>query len=80
MAEKRGGWLPFTPGGSPLLKLASSSEASAWRNLFRNQKDLHYSGRTEFEKRGFSVKYDPDVIVQHSDEPAAFNQEEDDGT
>ena len=53
-----GYWVPYSPNGVALRNLAGESEATAWRNLMLNQRELRYYGRSQFEEHGWTVRYE----------------------
>jgi len=55
MESKHTLWVPFTPGGSCCMDLASKTENEAWNNLLFATAHMPYQSREDLEKRGYEV-------------------------
>lgn len=49
-------YVPFTPGGSPLMHLARKVEAKAWDALLKDAAHMPYVGVEGFKARGYVVE------------------------
>ena len=48
-------WIPSTPGGTPLVHLASATEDEAWAALMDDAVGMPYDSKEAFETRGYTV-------------------------
>lgn len=56
-----GAYVPFTPGGTMCIWLASSTEQQAWDRLLKDAAHMPYNGKAGFIQRGYTVEFIPGV-------------------
>lgn len=56
-SKTKGGWVPVTPGGTPVFWLASDTEAEAWEKLLKDAAHMPYKTKENFIKRGYTVEF-----------------------
>lgn len=49
-------FVPYTPGGTPLMHLKSKTEEQAWQKLLQEAAHMPYKGKEGFQKRGYTVE------------------------
>lgn len=49
-------YVPVTPGGTPLMEEAASTEEEAWANLLCAAVHMPYADRAELEASGYTVE------------------------
>jgi hypothetical protein len=57
MKNKKGSWIPFTPGGSCLAHLASKTKESAIKKLLKDACHMPYGTWENFKNRGYTVEF-----------------------
>jgi hypothetical protein len=57
--SEKGSYVPITPGDTPLIHLASSTEEQAWTRLLEDARHMPYPDKDAFQKRGYSVEFWP---------------------